>query len=200
MARMIGLAALAVAVLCPAATAVADEPGPSPLPSGPLQSGPLPSGPLPSGELPGEPDVDAPSALPATSCTYIVESGLYSCDDRMISRLTTSTTAVATLYPVKGYLGAPTLTVRSENGGCTSGKGRTELRVDLRYLYFTVGTHWDDKTVSFRTYAGCRIKLYDGTDGDEGRMPATAWLADRASMSRVDGRLWARRADLIAVS
>jgi hypothetical protein len=147
-------------------------------------------------------DVRAVGQLPspANLCTYVVESGLYTCDARMIGRVARETTVVATLYPAKGYLGAPTLTVRSEKGGCTPGKHRTELRVDLRYLYFADGAHWDDKAMSFRTYADCRLKLYDGTDGDEGRLPATAWLDDRASMGKLDGRLWARRADLIAVS
>ncbi|GAA3809706.1 hypothetical protein [Nocardioides panacisoli] len=190
MTRIVGLAVVVVAALCPAATAAADPSDPDPLPSQQL----------PGEQLPDEPEVGAPQALAATSCTYVVESGLYTCDAGMISRVTKATTVVATLYPAKGYVGAPTLTVRSEKGGCTAGKLRTELRVDLRYLYFTDGTHWDDKAMSFRTYAGCRLKLYDGTDGGEGRMPATSWLDDRSSMSKVDGRLWARRADLVAVS
>jgi len=188
--RIIGLAVVVVAALCPAATAAADVPEPDPLPTQQLPGDPLPD----------DPEVGVPEALPAASCTYIVESDLYTCDARMIGRVARATTVVASLYPAKGYLGAPTLTVRSEKGGCTSGKLRTELRVDLRYLYFGDGAHWDDKAMSFRTYAGCRLKLYDGTDGGEGRLPATGWLDDRASMTKVDGRLWARRADLIAVS
>ena len=184
--RIIGIAAGVAAALCPAAAASAGEPGPIDVPGTQL----------PGGEVPGA----QPEALGPPACTYVVESDLYTCDPGMSGRLAAATTVVASLYPAKGFLGAPTLTIRSEKGGCTAGKHRTELRVDLRYLYFTGATHWDDEVMSFRTYAGCRLKLYDGTDGREGRMPATGWLDDHASMTKLDGRAWARRADLIAVS
>ena len=97
-------------------------------------------------------------------------------------------------------MGAPTLAVRSEKGGCTTSKLKAEFHVDLRYMYFYDGDHWDDEAMSFRTYSGCRLKMYDGSDGAEGRLGSTPYLDDLAGLGGIDGRAWGRKADLIALS
>ncbi|HWJ81402.1 MAG TPA: hypothetical protein VNS55_04110 [Nocardioides sp.] len=180
-ARSIGTAVAVLTALFPA-TAAAAQP-----------SLPEPPAPAPA------PVAPEPLAAPV-ACTYVVESGIFSCDATAMSRLAQATTVVATLFPAKGFASAPTLTVRTEKDGCTSGKLRSELRVDLRYLYFVDGQHWDDEAMSFRTYNGCRLKLFDGSDGKEGRMAPTGWLDDTGNMASIGGRNWGRRVDLLAVS
>jgi hypothetical protein len=135
-----------------------------------------------------------------STCTLILESHLFTCDTATSGRLAQETTLVASLYPAKSYIGAPTLAVRSEKGGCTEGKLKADFHVDLRYMYFYDGDHWDDEAMSFRTYSGCRLKMYDGSDGPEGRLGSTPYLDDLAGLGGIDGRYWGRKADLVALS
>lgn len=149
----------------------------------------------------GDPTDEAAAAIgTGSTCTLVLETQAFTCDDTTSSRYAQGTTLVATLYPSKSYVGAPTLAVRTEEGGCTAGKLKADFHVDLRLLYFYDGDHWDDEAMSFRTYSGCRLKMYDGADGAEGRLGSTPYLDDLAGLGDVDGHYWGRRADLVALS